>query len=961
VEISSGKKPENYIEKLIKTYQDGDLASIEKNYSDYSFELIENLLYYRNRIMANTIDSVIKNTTLFATCGAAHLGGTSGIIELLKQKGYTLTPVKTKNRSYLKAEESIVNFDYWKSFSSPTMGINCNFPGASGNYSSKSLLYSDMRMYMDIATGNTYIIFPISATINTSDKSKIFDKYTDAVSLKYFGSTLKETKECKHNGLIGREIVLKNYNNLNKIRMFIENNIFYILSVTYHENSTSLADVDHFFNSIQLFPPISSDAFLYKNDKWAFEINLPAKPNEKPTVTREDGIKTESLSLKSSDNINGIHFILEVAEAGAGRYYENDTIVLKKVLRTLTSSPRLVSHTDTTFMIQGNKCVQVKAMFDDSSFAINNSILRGYKFYNILAVMSAASERLHKHDAFLESFNFTPLPEKEFKYYPVPYDSALLIKLPAPLSFNKSDTIGVTDLKLDELSYQAYDSRTAYTYFVQKYQEGDYYYTTSDSVYWSLREKDVLGYFDTLLFSSEFKIGKIKAKSFLTKNKDATSVKNTVVLNFGKYRYHIFGYFPVNDPFISNQSFLKDIIYKKEFVDSTVSDTSAFNKLIKDILSQDTVYSDKARSNIYPFIANDNMFNNLTTVLDTLNYKKDSLDYFDLKSRLIWKLESLNKTKTNNYIYTKLYNKKDSAYWDSYASILAKNRTKENYQKLKEFYLKNITQLGNYGASLYTLNDSIELCKELFPEILEAFKKCPDDIYALTSITESLLDSGLLTYKDIEAYEFEMIKKSEIDIKSITDKKDIFNTYFNNQYLGIFTHAENKKNILKHYVDLSKSKNIWCSYYGILELMKSEQEFDEKKIKEIASIPYLRNMLYEDLSKINRSLFFPEKYKTQKSLAEGDITRYIMDVEEMTPKKVTFLREVNTKYKNQESIFYLYKVETLDYENKKSEHLYTSGPYINTDLINTGEKTGYVGDFIKGIEEIQLLEYLFTE
>lgn len=51
------------------------------------------LLYDRNIIMANAIDSLAKKGSLFAAIGALHLPGKKGVIEKLRKMGYTVTPV----------------------------------------------------------------------------------------------------------------------------------------------------------------------------------------------------------------------------------------------------------------------------------------------------------------------------------------------------------------------------------------------------------------------------------------------------------------------------------------------------------------------------------------------------------------------------------------------------------------------------------------------------------------------------------------------------------------------------------------------------------------------------------------------------------------------------------------------------------------------------------------------------
>src|SRR5690606_24535840 len=65
------------------------------------------LINDRNVFFVNTIDSVLQNSTLFSGVDAAHLPGEDGVIELLRQKGYTVEPVfsEVSKKSNLFREE----------------------------------------------------------------------------------------------------------------------------------------------------------------------------------------------------------------------------------------------------------------------------------------------------------------------------------------------------------------------------------------------------------------------------------------------------------------------------------------------------------------------------------------------------------------------------------------------------------------------------------------------------------------------------------------------------------------------------------------------------------------------------------------------------------------------------------------------------------------------------------------
>jgi uncharacterized protein YbaP (TraB family) len=98
IEPDTSRKEES-IDDLVDIYARGDLDAI---YSFYQKEDLSNafnaaLITDRNRRMADRIDSIIHKKTLFTAVGALHLPGDEGVINLLKKKGYTLTPVWKKD------------------------------------------------------------------------------------------------------------------------------------------------------------------------------------------------------------------------------------------------------------------------------------------------------------------------------------------------------------------------------------------------------------------------------------------------------------------------------------------------------------------------------------------------------------------------------------------------------------------------------------------------------------------------------------------------------------------------------------------------------------------------------------------------------------------------------------------------------------------------------------------------
>lgn len=87
-------KNNGYEEALMNFYRDKDLDMIDSLTSLSTSEgYLKALLYDRNVIMVKSIDSLVKRGSLFAAIGAAHLPGQKGIIEMLRSKGYKVSPV----------------------------------------------------------------------------------------------------------------------------------------------------------------------------------------------------------------------------------------------------------------------------------------------------------------------------------------------------------------------------------------------------------------------------------------------------------------------------------------------------------------------------------------------------------------------------------------------------------------------------------------------------------------------------------------------------------------------------------------------------------------------------------------------------------------------------------------------------------------------------------------------------
>lgn len=82
------------IDSLQKVYRSQDLALMQ-SYIDSldgsGFQLF--VVDERNRGMCDKIEELSENAPCFISCGAAHLGGDKGLVEMLKERGFELKPI----------------------------------------------------------------------------------------------------------------------------------------------------------------------------------------------------------------------------------------------------------------------------------------------------------------------------------------------------------------------------------------------------------------------------------------------------------------------------------------------------------------------------------------------------------------------------------------------------------------------------------------------------------------------------------------------------------------------------------------------------------------------------------------------------------------------------------------------------------------------------------------------------
>jgi len=98
---ANNQDAESEMDKMLESYIAGDLEALIEMADNFSKKdkkaqeaFTKTMLNDRNITMANGIEKITKTKTAFIAVGAAHLGGENGVIQLLRDKGFTVVAQK---------------------------------------------------------------------------------------------------------------------------------------------------------------------------------------------------------------------------------------------------------------------------------------------------------------------------------------------------------------------------------------------------------------------------------------------------------------------------------------------------------------------------------------------------------------------------------------------------------------------------------------------------------------------------------------------------------------------------------------------------------------------------------------------------------------------------------------------------------------------------------------------------
>ncbi|TBM99376.1 TraB/GumN family protein [Hyunsoonleella flava] len=796
----------------------------------------EHMLFKRNENMVNVLDTLMHKKVVFSGVGAAHLGGEKGMLNMLRNKGYTVKPLVSKQTKYAKAEKDKLE----QKFTVPNMALQST---SDGFISIKS--FDELREFS--AEGIKYYVAPDMTngaylTINRLNTFEYLPNRNNTVDLAFIKNLLyedvpgtiieKEEFDAPYPGIsILNKTKKGDYQKYHIYKTPLE---IIVIKFGGKKDFVLLHEAE-IFNSIS-FKPVgyTKTTFREPHGKYTFEC-----PDNYITANLEHTGK----KLVQAQSKNGAFYFFQESPQHDTEYIEEDAFEAKYI--------------HTSFY----KNLDIKNVNPEAT----NDIYKSY--LSSIALDSTSTSKL-----WLKSL------VKDGSYYLMGYygskkDEA--ISYFTSLKFdnaNYNDFKKVTDTSLFFTVNSPVKAPLPFNQFYDNFnQKKPYNQTVKNTVYTTKANEQIaisrIKFHDLKMYQNADSLWNqmYKKTNFLKPRELPQTSEHKKLKPIAEKRYSKNGYNYYTHKFrdsLSTKEVLikyiqkKGILYRLEALTDSINKPSTFlTEFFDSFTPMDTllgkdIFEDKTDIFFKALKENDSIA--LTGYSELVFSKKHTSKLIDIIDDFKF---PENKTQIKNYLIRQLIindkseivtNFARQLYLKSYSQPSIQNiilnaffqrRDKASYEFVLELMNTDLP-LGSKtpSFSLYSQKaDSLKTAKVLFPELLNfsVVEEYKTPVYGLLS---RLLDSSTVKPKVYKTFKKQIINDAKIQIKRSLGNRQhysygIRNAFSLNNYVKLLFPYRDDKDVRLFYLRLLESKD-WEALTTYYTLLKSKNEFISDQLKD---------------------------------------------------------------------------------------------------------------------------------
>lgn len=938
-EEEEAKKPEDILlsslGNMIKVYLAQDLNQIEEIALDKRSARSKTLMFNnRNLKMAQSMDSLSHLRSMFYAVGAAHLPGDSGVIKLLRSKGYTVTPVMSTSTLAAEKYAEKLPAASWYEVGQADGLYKVDMPGIPSEYNVFGDLVK-MKVFVDVTSMNFYMTGHSIAQFSADQLEQALREMAKSMNAKLTG-----VKKVDRDDVKAVEGNISNSGNNFRVQVLRKDNTaFFLLIGSSSSYKVSNADAEKFFYSFKAGKAQSTAT----PENWkefalpekAVAVQLPGVPKRNRAFEKQaEGTGWKFSVYDYTDQSAGLYYIFQVRDIEAGHFLEGDSAYFEEFKSNILKD-EVTSIQDETIQVQGNPALRFDAVSTKESLFYNTiNVVRGNRVYTLMVLGNIS----RKDDPGMETY-FNSLKLMEYKQGDWAVHSAdnLTFSARVPAGFVRDKEEEKEDST--RIHYTSYDPLEVVSYEVIKDALPAYYWTRTDTGFYRERANTAKAYNDSLLDYSFVKNGQINGVEQLIQSPGSKNIKRMRYLLHADTIYTLISFVPLKYVSDARHSvFFESFRINNDRQPSTVLHSKA-RELLKALADPDSLVYQQARVALGVVEFSPSERSLLHEAL-LARYADDTLEYNSTRTKLVNALKDLADSSTVDFIRAQ-YDELKSRGSDQLAllNVLANQQTSYSYHALKDLFTgKTPGLLGQRNTLSYSVTDSLELTALLFPEVLPLLRN-PDFSLDVMDYTVTLLDSGRISTALLAPYEKDILHTADTLLSGNRLREEDAWTWQYRDILHLLgylnTAASNSR--LQQFL---KEKDLYLKERAVVCLLRNNQPVEAKEIEKLAASNEYRLDLFNDLKQIKKESFFTPKYRTQKYFAEAEMYRYASD--EDTPSSLELIGEKIADFNGQKMRFYLYRVG-YSYGEKKEQDAFlgVAGPYEldATNMETSGEMT----------------------
>ncbi|MBB1284645.1 TraB/GumN family protein [Flavisolibacter sp. BT320] len=948
--------------RMEEAYRTGNLDLLDtiNKVNSQSAAFDEKFLYKRNDIQAASIDSILKTgATLFAGVGAAHLPGERGVIEILRKEGYTLRPIRMKERDS-QHKESIERMRVPVQFARQA--------AEDGFYSVKvpGKLYSfgsgggalDMKQYADMTNGSYYMVTRIvtNAAMLGISEAEVQRKLDSILYVNIPGKILSK-KSILRNGYQGYDIANRTRRgDHQRYNIFITPFEVLVFKMSGNGEYVRLGtEAEQFFSSIQLSEQ-KPDWRPWSPSYGGFEALFPHRP-----MVLMNGNRIYA----AYDQGSGTTVEVVCTDVHNYDFAEEDSFDLQLMEESFAASESIARNLSKKWTnVGGYKALDAAYRYKDSSVARVRFLVRGPHYYS---VMAHAKKENRLMSEFIGSFAVKPFVYGEAR--PLT-DTLLKYSVTSPFALEKERKLvmypeeayytGSADDSLVDngtfLSRIIENDSTGEKVYVSYYKHSPYYFKKEDS---KKEEADLIGKDWIVRWQKKDSL----ANGLIVREYELGQKGSSRVLRGKEIGRDAMGYklLTQGDTLSAPSSFLTNF-FSSFSPQETFRDLDIRRKktglFFEQFFSADTVAHKKAIMNVLSVKMDASDFPQLKKSIESLNWNEKA--YLETKKTFIGKLASLRSDEAADYLKTLYFTAGDTVELQFTAlETLLRQRTSYAYNLFGQIMQNDPPVLTvsnnnsgnrNYdwgngeddeedlanGAFIDNLYDSLELTASIFPALLPLIN-IDDYERPVMALMGRLVDSSLLVPAAYEAYlpkflleakqdlKKQMIREKSRAIEKLKKEEDaeIESRYdreeddFGNSKLSLYAtlilpFREQSPQVAPILQGLLQSSDKKLKYNTTVLLLRNNIKVPDSLLTYFASRDEFRSRLYDDLAKMGQTDKFPLLYKTQQLHAQSKLVAYKTYGR---PDTLVYLDKLPMQDKDLDGLLYFFK-----YKEKKDDN-----------------------------------------